>query len=156
MCTCVRCRCVSLNSTSTDLPGFCRKYYNDSEHYINGSIESGLQVVLNEINDMFQSDSYNLNPCVELMENYLCHYYFPLCNQTTGEITPVCRSSCALLANNEDCSELMMEITNEKLNQFDSIGNCLQTFRIYENASAVSENCLSVEGKNKNILYHKK
>ena len=93
------------------------------------------------------SDSYNLNLCVELMENYLCHYYFPLCNQTTGEITPVCRSSCALLANNEDCTELM-EITNEKLSQFDSIGSCLQTFRTYS-APAVSENCLSIEGKNK-------
>ena len=82
------------------------------------------------------------------MENYLCHYYFPLCNQITGEITPVCRSSCALLANNEDCTELM-EITNEKISQFDSIGNCLQTFRNYS-APAVSENCLSIEGKNKN------
>ena len=145
---CVHCRCVSPKniSISADLPAFCRRYYSDSEHFINGSIESGLQVVLNEINDIFQSDSYNLNPCVELMENYLCHYYFPLCNQTTGEITPVCRSSCALLANSEDCSELMMEITNEKLSQFDAIGNCLQTFRIYENASTVSKNCLSVEG----------
>ena len=104
---------------------------------------------MSEINDTFQSDSYNLNPCVELMENYLCHYYFPLCNQTTDEITPACRSSCALLANNEDCTELM-EITDEKLSQFDSIDNCLQTFRNYESAPAVSENCLSIEGKNKN------
>ena len=107
---------------------------------------------MSEINGIFQSDFYNLNPCVELMENYLCHYYLPLCNQTTGEITPVCRSTCALLANNEDCTELM-EITNEKLSQFDSIDNCLQTFRNYEGAPAVSENCLSIEGKNKNRTY---
>ena len=87
------------------------------------------------------------------MENYLCHYYFPLCNQTTGEITPVCRSSCALLANNEDCSELveitneeLVEITNEELSQVDSIGNCLQTYRNYSGVPAVSENCLSIEG----------
>ena len=155
MCTCVHCRCVSLNNTSTDLPGFCRRYYNDNEHYINGNIERGLQIILSAINGIFQSDSYNLNPCVELMENYLCHYYFPLCNQTTGEIIPVCRSSCTLLANNKDCSELMMEITNEML-RCDSIDNCLQTFRIYENAAAVSENCLSIQGKNENILCYKK
>ena len=136
------------NSKSTDFPGFCRRYYNDSEHYINGTIESGLQVILSEINGIFQSDSYNLNLCIELMENYLCHYYFPLCNQTTGEITPVCRSSCGLLANNEDCIELM-EITNEKLNlsQFDSVGNCLLNQTNHESSPAlVSENCLSIEG----------
>ena len=149
---CVHCRCVSPNNTSTDFPGFCRRYYNDSEHFINGSINSGSQVqILSEINGIFQGDFYNLNPCVELVENYLCHYYFPLCNQTTGEITPVCRSSCALLtANNEDCVELM-EITNEKLSQFDSVGNCLQTFRNYSHP-AVSENCLSIEGNNKKLM----
>ena len=135
---CVHYRCVSTNNTSTDFPVFCRRYYNDSEHYINGSIESGLQVqILGEINGVFQSDSYNLNPCVEVMENYLCHYYFPLCNQTTGEITPVCRSTCGLLANNEDCFELM-KITNMKLiHENDSVGNC---------QALVSENCLSIEG----------
>ena len=141
---CVCCRCVSPNNTSTDFPGFCRRYYNDSEHFINGSTNNGFRI-LSKINDIFQSESYNLNPCVELMENYLCHYYFPLCNQTTGEITPVCRSSCALLANNEDCSELM-EITNEELSQVDSIGNCLQTYRNYSGVTAVSENCLAIEG----------
>ena len=139
---------MSPNNTSTqDFPGFCRQYYSDGEHFINGSMTRGLQIqaALTRINDMFQSESYNLNSCVELMENYLCHYYFPSCNQTTGEITPVCRSSCALLANNEDCSELM-EITNEELSEVDSIGNCLQTYRNDDAISVVSENCLSIEG----------
>ena len=134
------------NNTGTDLPEFCRRYYSDSEHFINGSTNNGLQVrILSKINNIFQSESNNLNPCVELMENYLCHYYFPLCNQTTGEITPVCRSSCALLANNEDCSELV-EITNEELSQVDSIGNCLQTYHNYSGVPAVSEKCLAIEG----------
>ena len=77
-------------------------------------VERGLQEALHMINDTFQSELDN--SCVELMENYLCHYYFPLCNLTTGEITPVCRSGCALLLNNQDCAELR-EITNEQLNQ---------------------------------------
>ena len=134
---------MSPNSPSTNFPRFCRRYYSDSEHFINGSIESGLQVqVLGEINGIFQNDSYNLNLCVELMENYLCHYYFPLCNQTTDKITPVCRSSCGLLRNNEDCTELM-EITNGKLNdhEFDCLLN-----QIFHHEILVSENCLSIEG----------
>ena len=95
---------------------------------------------------LFQSELDN--SCVELMENYLCHYYFPLCNLTTVEITPVCRSSCALLLNNQDCAELR-EITNEQLNQHNVTppdNKCLQTHSMYVNSSAVSENCLSIEG----------
>ena len=150
---CVHCRCVSLNNTISDLPGFCRRYYDDSEH-LNGNIESDLQAqILIEINGIFQNDSYSLNLCIELIENYLCYYYFPLCNQTTGEITPVCKSSCTLLVNNADCFELI-KITNWKLSQSNSltIGNCLQTFRNYGSAPAVSENCLSIEGKNRNLM----
>ena len=145
---CVHCRCVSSNNTSSDLPGFCKKYYSYNEHIINGSMESSLRIALNRISDMLNR-SYNLNPCVELMENYLCHYYFPLCNynQTTTEITPVCTSSCALLANNEDCSELM-NIIDKEFSQIDSPGNCLQTYHnYYENPPVVSENCLSIEGQ---------
>ena len=140
-------RCVSPNNTSTDLPGFCRRYYSHDEHIINGSMKITFLTTLNKISDMFESESYNLNPCVELMENYLCHYYFPSCNynQTTNEIIPVCRSSCALLANNEDCSELM-EFIDEELRQFDSPGNCSQTYRSYDSPLAVSKNCLSIEG----------
>ena len=134
-------RCVSPSNTSTDLPEFCKRYYSHDEHIINGN-KTDLQTTLNDISEMFEND---YNPCVELMENYLCHFYFPSCNQTTNEITPVCRSTCALLANNEDCSELM-EIVDEELKEFDSPVNCLKTYRNYDSPPVVSENCLSIEG----------
>ena len=97
------------------------------------------------IHGTFHSDLDN--SCIELMENYLCHYYFPSCNVTTGEVTPVCRSSCALLANNEDCSELMKYV-NGQLTQYNVAppDDCRQTYSIYVNPPAVSENCLSIEG----------
>ena len=146
MCVYLYYRCVSSNNTSDNLPGFCRRYYDLEEYLINGSLNIDLRRSLGRINDMFQSESYNLNPCVELMENILCNYYFPLCDQITGEITPVCRSSCALLANNVDCTELM-EIVNDELSEVaDSPGNCLQTYRDYDNLPAVSDNCVSIEG----------
>ena len=102
---------MSHNSSDDDFGILCESYYyySGSDGYINGSEISGLLEVLQRISDTFQSESDNV--CIELMEHYLCHYYFPSCNMTTGEITPVCSSSCGLLINNEDCSKLM-EITN--------------------------------------------
>ena len=123
----------------------CEKYYSGSDGYINGSEISGLQEAMQRISDTLQNESDNT--CIELMESYLCHYYFPLCNLTTGEITGVCQSSCHLLINNEDCSELV-KITNMQLQQYNITPHheCLQTHRMFINPPALSENCLSIEG----------
>jgi len=105
-------------------------------------------MALNRVNNIFQSDSNNLNPCLDLMEQYLCYYYFPLCNVMTGEIIPVCSSSCALLRNNEDCSDLL-EIANEEFEQ-DNISPpgdmCILTYRNFVNTPRISTNCTSIEG----------
>ena len=113
--------------------------------YFIGNETTGLQEALHMINVTFQRELDN--SCIELMENYLCHYYFPSCNVTTGEITPVCRSSCALLANNKDCSELMNYVNGQlKQHNVTPPGDCGQTYSIHVNPPAVSENCLSIEG----------
>ena len=145
---CVHYRCVSPNNTdATDFVSLCERYYGYNNGYFNGTEITGLQEAWYMINGTFQSGLED-NPCIELMENYLCHYYFPSCNVTTGEITPVCRSSCALLLNNQDCAELR-EIANEQLKQHNVTppgDKCLQTHSMYVNSLAVSENCLSIEG----------
>ena len=144
---CVYCRCESPNETdATDFVRLCERYYGHSDGYFSGNEITGLQEALHKISGTFQSELDN--SCIELMENYLCHYYFPLCNMTTGEITPVCRSSCALLLNNQDCAQLR-EIADEQLKQHNVTppgDKCLQAYSTYVNSSAVSENCLSIEG----------
>ena len=144
---CAHYRCVSSNSSDDDFGILCQRYYSGSDGYINRSEISGLLEVLQRISDTLQSESDNA--CIDLMENYLCHYYFPLCNLTTGEITPVCKSSCGLLINNEDCSKLV-EITNMELKQYNITPRheCLQTHvhHTFINPPALSENCLSIEG----------
>ena len=138
-------RCVSPNNSDDDFGMLCETYYSGSDGYINGSETSGLLETLQKIIDTLQNEPDNI--CVELMENYLCHYYFPSCNMTTGEIIPVCSSSCGLLTNNEDCSELM-KIINMQLKQDNvtSPFDCLQTHHMLINPPKVSENCLSIEG----------
>ena len=106
----------------------------------------GLQMALSRISDAFHNE--NLNLCIELVEHYLCHYYFPLCNLTTGETTLVCSSSCALLVNNEDCSELRT-IANKELEQNDIVPPddvCVQTHSTHINPPTISGHCLSIEG----------
>ena len=139
---------MSPNKTDvSDFVSLCERYYSYRDGYFCGTGPgiTGLQEALHMINGTFQNEPDN--SCIELMENYLCHYYFPLCNVTTGEITPVCRSSCALLLNNQDCTELR-EIANEQLNQHNIIppdNKCLQTYSMYVNSLAMSESCLSIE-----------
>ena len=140
-------RCVLSNSTTdTEFVGFCTPYYSPGNGHFSGSEISGLQMALSEINRMFQ-DEHNLSSCMDLMLNYLCHYYFPSCNLTTDEITPVCESSCALLANNENCSKLR-EIVDEQLEHYNVTpsSGCLQTYNMYVDPPAVSQNCLSIIG----------
>jgi len=93
---------------------------------------------------MFQrlSDS---NQCVELMKSYLCHYYFPSCNQTTLEILPVCRSSCVLVLNNGDCSDLRVVVNNELANITSPGETCLKTHRSFGNPPPVSGDCAAIE-----------
>lgn len=140
-------RCVPANR-DPQIPIFCRRFYQSEDRYFRGSILSGLQMALSRVTNTFQSSSNNLNPCVDLMEQYLCHYYFPLCNQTTGEIIPVCSSSCSLLRNNKDCSDLL-EIANEEIER-DNVSPpgdaCIQTHRNFVNTPLISQNCISIEG----------
>ena len=138
---------MSPNSGDTDLLKLCGRYYGPRDGYFNGSEISGLQITLPRINEIFQND-HDLNPCMDLTLNYLCHYYFPLCNLTTGEITPVCSGSCAILLNNEDCYQLRT-IANEELENDSVIStgdSCLQTYHSYATVPVVSEICLSIEG----------
>ena len=130
-----------------DVPRFCRRFYSDDDGYFIGS-QLNVQMALSRIDNIFQMPSNNLNPCLDLMERYLCHYYFPLCNLMTGEIIPVCSSSCSLLRNNEDCSDLLV-IANEEVERDGVIppfDTCIQTHRNFVNTPSISQNCIAIEG----------
>jgi len=134
-------------SNRTDLPEMCAIYYDDGDGYFSGSTFSGLQNAFQRISNMVRSES-DSNQCVELMKNFLCHYYFPLCNQTTGEIIPVCNHSCTLTLTDEDCSALR-EIVKGELEQ-DNVTSpkesCSQAYRSFGNPLSVSKDCFSIYG----------
>ena len=125
----------------------CAPYYSPGIGYFSGSQLRGLNSALQRISEAFDS-VYNQNPCVDLMLNYLCYYYFPLCNLTTETVTPVCNTSCFLLELTVDCPELR-DFAYAEL-QRDNIAppgeSCSQTYRSYVNPPRMFENCFAIEG----------
>ena len=98
--------------------------------------------------------SYNLSPCVTLVENYLCYYYFPRCIMRNNKILPVCRDSCNLLFNNEECSSLLQNalsvVIDHNITLLPDNNSCAMTYRSFTDSDQpinVSEECLEIEGQ---------
>ena len=97
--------------------------------------------------DMLTSNS----ECVESVQQYLCYYYFPPCNIQTGQIYPVCDSSCRVLFNHDNClsliaigyQEFMLHNISERFLPNES---CSSTYRPYANPVSVSSECEEIEG----------
>lgn len=96
----------------------------------------------------------NLDQCVQLIEHYLCLYYFPLCRSEDGKILKVCSSTCNLLFNNENCSNLFMNALNyigeQNITLLPDSDSCATTFRpfVESDQPSVSQKCASIEGQN--------
>ena len=143
----VHCRCLS-TGIGSDLIRTCGDFYASDSGYLNATNKTDIDEALRRIDSMFQNDDDSDNPCTDLMLNYLCNYYFPSCDLETGEITPVCSSSCALLANNADCVDLRERIVDMQL---EDVGppsdSCSQTYQADDDPPpTVTESCLAIEG----------
>lgn len=141
-------RCVLPDDSTNRVIPLCAPYYSPGVGYFDGSQISGLRQALERISNAFDDDEYNQNPCVNFMLNFLCYYYFPLCNLTTEAFTPVCDSSCYLLELTVDCPELRDfaydELERDNVNAPDE--SCFQTHRSYVNPPRMSGDCVAIEG----------
>ena len=146
-------RCVRLRRQNQPpvrlLPMSCNnlRFYDNDDAVFNGSRINLLPKVLDRINNRTESAD---NPeCAESLQQYLCHYYFPLCNLTTGEIIPVCDNSCELLMENDNCNDLFTIASQELGSSNISIPDttCLRTHRMFNNRPpSVSDKCSEIEG----------
>ena len=87
--------------------------------------------------------------CVQSVQQYLCYYYYPLCDPTNGDIISVCGDSCnSLFASETVCYDLLMRASEEiRLNSIPVPDNsCSRTHRIFTDPPAVSNNCAKIEG----------
>ena len=118
-------------------------------------ITQALHDALMSINSSASMSNYSAaDQCVQLLGHYLCHYYFPLCRVTMigqNEIIPPCSSTCSLLINNEECSDLLMIALNviENITILPDNDSCIMTHRSFNVSDPpdVSPNCIGLESK---------
>ena len=104
-------RCMMLGPRS--VPRSCARFYDDNSAHYNGSTIYG-GIIARDLDNLL-SDGTSMTSthdvqdlCAELIHNYFCYYYYPLCDIETGEIIPVCTESCNLLYNSDVCSDLLI------------------------------------------------
>jgi len=141
---------------SDQLPMVCEEYYDTtSSGYFDGSRISGLEAILDE--EITNSIPDDAEFCVDFVQRFLCYYYFPVCNLTTGAIIPSCSASCNLLTNSQDCRVLIQTATRAIEQRISNVpvedntnnspgGTCLRTFNAsYTNATTFTD-CIRIEG----------
>ena len=79
--------------------------------------------------------SNSFEDCAQLTAHYLCQYYFPICNMDGDKIRPVCSSSCNILLNSKECSNLLMNtlslIGEQNVTLLPDYDSCAMTYRSY-------------------------
>ena len=156
------CRCRANNATTSRSPELCHEYYT----FGNGgniaiydrAIPPGITQALHDTLLNISSNTSNYpDHCVQLLGSYLCHYYFPICRVNRNDIEPVCRSSCNLLLNDDNCSDLLMTaldiIAEHNVTLLPDDDLCVMTYRSYNGSGTpgVSSNCRNIEGQNQNF-----
>ena len=152
-------KCIPSEPPQTNfIPRSCMEIYLHEDRPANGNINEsnifpGIRQALDELLDGITITSENYDSCAQLVQRYFCDYYYPFCDVQTGVITPVCSSSCNLLFNNKDCSDILMEaisvMEDQGFPEVPSNNSCEETFLPLTGTPepTVSEdNCISIDG----------
>jgi len=128
------------------LPRSCMSYYGQDDGFINGTFGRMVRQTLDDI------EIELTGACTDMVQEYLCFFYWPLCNLTNGQVLPVCSDSCDSLFNNEECSSVLTiatEILEERVR--DSIDmpseSCDTTTRELVGPYTESADCVTIEGE---------
>ena len=151
-------RCESVDAENLIIPKPCETLYSalglSDVMYFKEDTIPGLRKVLNDTYTFlpyhFNASSY-LDDCSLLIGNYLCAYYFPLCREDRNQIYEACSSSCNILFNNEECSNLFKDTINfiaeQNITILPDTDSCATTYRPlgFDQPDEASF-CLSIEG----------
>ena len=140
------CRCERVIPGS-GLPRVCEQFYGEDDGVYNNTFRDGLRIVIDSLETEF-SNLGDAESCISFALNYVCYYYYPVCNLTTGVVSYTCRSSCGLLVNIEHCSELLSQASDliEDANIPGPEADCERPARLPNEPTVVAEECISIEG----------
>ncbi|XP_065909293.1 uncharacterized protein [Dysidea avara] len=139
-------RCAAVNMGAGQ-PRSCMDYYDsrNNEGFFNNTHRDMLRRTVDNISDSFRAHG---GQCVNLTLHYLCYYYYPVCDLTTGVVMPSCTSSCNLLVNNQNCSDLLEE-ARVIINQMSPTVpfpeyDCARTYDTNGEPNNISEQCREI------------
>jgi len=139
--------CVKAITPMTGLADSCMGYYDQNDGFINGTLWRMIRRTFDDIEVDLREE-----PCADMVQQYLCHFYWPVCDLTNGEVIPVCSDSCTSLFNNEECySTLTTAIgTLQEEIRDDSFSvpseSCNTATRKLMESHIESADCISIEG----------
>ena len=150
-----RCRSLKVADSNSTIPALCDvfdNYVSNSDFgYYDEDTPPGIQQALDDVLLILQWNmSRNLSQCVQLVGDYLCLYYYPICSINDNSIIPVCRPTCNLLFNNEQCSSLLLTAISLIAEQNITLlpdDSCIahRSFTVSDQPK-VSKTCLHIEG----------
>jgi len=124
----------------------CMAYYDRNDGFVNGTLRGMIRMTLDNIEEDLTGSF-----CANMVQQYLCHFYWPVCNVTNGEVISVCSDSCNSLFNNECSSALTsaIEILQRNIRDNSLIlppESCNTTTRELMESHIESEDCIVIEG----------
>ena len=150
------CRCVPFSEGIVPMSCEMGKVFNVDDPSAYGNINENemfpphFEQTLDNLLIGTSSESEDHDSCVQLIREYFCGFYYPLCDLETGIIIPVCSSSCNMIFNNEHCSNLLKDarrtIRQRNVNVLPSGESCEETFTPLTNTPepAVSHECIDI------------
>ena len=136
-------------TTRNGLARSCMTYYDRDDGFVNATLRGALRMALDNI---AESELRTGSSCVDMVQQYLCHFFWPVCNVTNGEVIPVCSDSCVSLFNNEECFVALtnaIEALQESIRD-NSLSlpseSCDTTTRKLMESHIESEDCIEIEG----------
>ena len=153
----VFCRCRYPEERDSEIPNSCIQFYDFEDFnvmYYDGGVIPYLKEILNyTIFEVYSNASSDLIQCANLIGNYLCHFYFPVCQMNDRGIHPICSTTCNLLFNNEECSSLLINAINliatYNITTVPDNDSCVTTYRSYamsDQPDSISNFCFTSEG----------
>ena len=136
-------------TTRNGLARSCMDYYDQDDGFVNATLRGAVRMTLDMI---IEANLLTLSSCADMVQQYLCHFYWPVCNVTNAEVIPVCSESCVSLFDNEEC---FMALTNAIEMLQGSIRDnslsllpesCDTTTRELMESHIESEDCIVIEG----------
>ena len=125
---------------SDEIVPFCAELL-ESDAYYHKNMLSTSDFNLFDANSLSEEED---SPCFDLLKRQLCYHYYPVCDQDTGNVVPVCSNTCDVLDRDQSCVELLEIVTSD----IEAMGYTIPEMQCsvvrFSNNTQVTSQCLDI------------